>query len=195
MQTPGHILINLGILGRRDRPERSWPIIVGALLPDAALFGFYVWTRFIQGIPDGEIWDTLYFLPAWQTVFAVFNSIPLILLGLGVAYYYKQTLLAVCCGSALLHCFQDLPLHHDDGHRHFWPFTMFRFDSPISYWDPENNGVWGAGIEMILVLVACYFIFRRARSPWVKGISALMGGLYLFLYVGYLWVFANSGNS
>lgn len=194
MQTPGHILINLGILGRRNCPERGWPIILGALLPDAALFGFYAWTRLIQGQLDSEIWNTLYFLPTWQIVFAIFNSIPLILLGLGVAYYYKQTLMTVFCSSALLHCFQDLPLHHDDGHRHFWPFSMFRFESPISYWDPENNGIWGAGIETVLVLVASYFIFRRSQSRWSKGISALMGGIYFLLYAGYLWAFAHLGN-
>jgi len=35
-----------------------------------------------------------------------------------------------------LHALFDFPLHHDDGHRHFWPFSEFRFDSPVSYWDP-----------------------------------------------------------
>ncbi len=41
MQTPGHIILNLSILGRRHQPEWTLPIMVGTFLPDAAMFWFY----------------------------------------------------------------------------------------------------------------------------------------------------------
>lgn len=186
MQTPGHLILNLGVLGHRDRPQLSWPIMLGALMPDVAMFYFYIWTRFIQGYPDREIWDKLYFLPHWQNIFDLFNSIPIALIGMSVAVYYKKDELRVFCASMILHCLQDLPLHHDDGHRHFWPLSNFRFESPVSYWDPQQNGVWGAGLETVLVVIACYWIIRRTRSRWGKRITYLMGSLYLFLYSIYL---------
>ena len=186
MQTPGHIILNLGVLGRRHRPKWTLPIIVGAILPDIAMFWFYFWTRIIQGRPDSEIWRSLYFLPHWQNTFALFNSIPLALMGLGLALYYQRSAIAVCCASVLLHCLQDLPLHHDDGHRHFWPVSEFRFSSPVSYWDPQHYGAWGAGLETVLILVASYFIFRRARVRWVRRLSILTGITYLSFYLGYL---------
>ncbi|WP_088242855.1 hypothetical protein [Calothrix rhizosoleniae] len=194
MQTPGHIILNLGILGHRHRPKWTSPIMLGAFVPDAAMFWFYIWTRIIQGRPDSEIWGTLYFLPHWQNIFDLFNSIPLALIGLSLALYYKRSAIAAFCASTILHCLQDLPLHHDDGHRHFWPFSEFRFESPVSYWDPQHYGVWGAGLETVLVLVASYFIFRRTRSQWGKSILILMNILYLLLYFGYLWASGNIPN-
>ncbi len=188
MQTPGHIILNLSILGRRHRPEWTLPIIVGTFLPDAAMFWFYIWTRIIQGKPESEIWGTLYFLPEWQNIFDLFNSIPLALIGLGFALYYKRHGIAVFWAGILLHCLQDLPLHHDDGHRHFWPLSNFRFESPVSYWDPQHYGIWGAGLETVLVAIASYFIFKRLQSRWGKGIIVMMGILYCLLYFGYLWI-------
>jgi len=34
VNTPGHAVLNLALLGKRDRPERSLPIVIGAILPD-----------------------------------------------------------------------------------------------------------------------------------------------------------------
>lgn len=189
MQTPGHIIINLGILGHRHRPKWTLPIIIGAILPDVAIFWFYLWSRFIQGHSERAIWDTLYFSPDWQNIFALFNSIPLAFFGLCLALYYKRNEIAILCTSILLHCLEDLPLHSDDGHRHFWPFSEFRFESHVSYWDPQHHGAWGAGLETTMVLVASYFLFRRARSRWEKGISILNVVIYVALYSAYLWFY------
>jgi hypothetical protein len=188
MQTPGHVIINLGILGRGDRPTWTWPIIIGALIPDGMMFVFYFWTKVIRGLPDREIWSTTYFLPAWQNTFDLFNSIPLALLGVAAAIYWKRSSLAgpiaACFASIILHCLQDLPLHHDDGHRHFWPLSNFRFESPISYWDPNHHAIWGSLFEVICVIGATLLTLRWLQSRWGRGILIALAGLYIALYVG-----------
>ncbi|NJN30277.1 MAG: hypothetical protein HC824_07450 [Synechococcales cyanobacterium RM1_1_8] len=206
MQTPGHVIINLGLLGGGDRPRWTWPIIAGALIPDLMMFWFYVWTKLIRGLPDGEIWRTTYFLDSWQNIFDLFNSIPLALVGLGLALYCRQGgshqggshqgarpqgprpqpwagPAIACFASIIFHCLQDLPLHHDDGHRHFWPLSNFRFASPVSYWDPNHYAIWGALFEVVCVVAATALILRWLKSPWGRGILIFLAVLYIALYL------------
>ena len=39
--------------------------------------------------------------------------------------------------------------------------------SPVSYWDPNHHGAWGAGLETALVLAAAAVLWRRhpGRAP------------------------------
>lgn len=190
MQTPGHVMINLGLLGGpnrgegplRDRSRWTWLIVTGALIPDLMLFWFYFWTKAIRGLPDQEIWSQTYWQPGWQDLFAPFNSIPLALIGLGCALYWKRGAITALFASMILHCLQDLPLHHDDAHRHFWPLSNFRFESPVSYWDPAHHAAWGALFEVICVLGATLVLLSWVRSPWGKGILIVLAVLYVILY-------------
>ena len=90
-----------------------------------------------------------------------------------------RTGIALLFASILLHCLEDLPLHHDDGHRHFWPFSNFRFESPVSYWDPNYYGAIAGQIELGLMLIASVYVFRRVRSRWTKGLLILANALPL----------------
>ncbi len=85
----------------------------------------------------------------------------------------------------LLHIFGDLPLHHDDAHRHFFPLLDWRFLSPVSYWDPAHHGQWASLVEFIAVLAAALIMYRwrPLLRPWVSAIFAL----YL-LYWGYVYL-------
>ena len=186
MQTQGHLILNLGILGRKDHLEWTWPIMLGSLYPDAGRFGFYFGVRLVRGLPDSQIWRTEYFLESWQTFFSIFNSIPLALIGMAIGLYYKRSTVAAFFAAAILHCLEDLPLHHDDGHRHFWPLSNFRFESPVSYWDSNHHAVWGAGLELVLVLTASCWVWRRTRSRWGRGLLALTNALYI---AGYAFFF------
>ena len=98
--------------------------------------------------------------------------------------YLRRTGLALLFGSVVLHCIQDLPVHVDDGHRHFWPLSQFRFESPISYWDPGHYGNIVAPIEMGLVLLVSFYVFKRVRSRWTKGLLIIANALPL---LAYLW--------
>ncbi|HEY9890125.1 MAG TPA: hypothetical protein V6D02_17085 [Candidatus Obscuribacterales bacterium] len=187
MNTPGHSILNLAILGRIQQPTRNWAIFIGSWVPDAALFGFYLWAKLV-GIPEAIIWRETYYDPTWQEVFAIGNSIPLALVGIGLCYWRKLPHLLALCSSMLLHQLEDLPLHHDDAHRHFWPLSDYRFFSPVSYWDEDHFGRYGALAEMSLVLLASVVLWRRTRSRWGRGlllgVNALYGLAYWTQYMG-----------
>lgn len=179
MNTPAHAILNLAILNRKHRPDWNPLIIWGALIPDLSMFVFYLALKLTTDMPARQIWGEEYYRPVWQTTFDFFHSIPLALLGLGLMLYARRTGIALLFASILLHCLEDLPLHHDDGHRHFWPFSNFRFESPVSYWDPNYYGVMAGRIEMVLVLIASVYVFRRVRSRWTKGLLIVVNALPL----------------
>ncbi|MGD1895780.1 MAG: hypothetical protein ACFB16_02395 [Phormidesmis sp.] len=180
MNTPAHAIFNLAILGRKKQPDWNPLIIWGALIPDLAMFGFYAWLKLLD-IPEAQIWNVEYYRPFWQDVFDFFNSIPLALVGIAIALYFSKTGLALLFSSVVLHCLQDLPLHVDDGHRHFWPLSQFRFESPVSYWDPNHYGNIAAPIELALMIVASIYVFRRVRSRWTKGLLIVSNVLPLLV--------------
>ncbi|MBE9066912.1 hypothetical protein IQ260_09620 [Leptolyngbya cf. ectocarpi LEGE 11479] len=196
MNTPSHVIFNLALLGRRARPKLNSPIFWGALLPDLAMFGFYGWAKLIANLDEATIWRETYYEPFWQTIFDVGNSIPLALLAIGVAVWGRRRypgwqpladgaiFLAL---SVILHCLGDLPVHVDDGHRHFWPLSNFRFESPISYWDPDHHGRVFALVEFLLALIASWRVWRLLRSRWVKallvGSNVLMWWAYVRFYL------------
>ncbi|MEM9151583.1 MAG: hypothetical protein AAGB19_14170 [Cyanobacteria bacterium P01_F01_bin.3] len=182
MNTPAHAVFNLALLGRKNKPEWNPLIIWGALIPDLAMFGFYALLK-LANIPERQIWSVEYYRPFWQNTFDLFNSIPLALVGMAIALYFSRTAIAVLFGSIILHCIQDLPLHADDGHRHFWPFSQFRFESPVSYWDPNHYGMIAGPIELILMVLVSIYVFRRVRSRWTKGLLIAASVLPIFVVV------------
>ena len=185
MNTPAHAIFNLALLGRKHRPEWNPLIIWGALIPDLAMFGFYALMKFAR-ISESQIWNEEYYRPFWQNLFDVFNSIPLAGAGIAIALYFERKAIALLFVSVILHCLQDLPLHVDDGHRHFWPLSQFRYESVVSYWDPNHYGHIVAPIEFALTGLACAYVFRRVRSRWTKGLLVASIALPLALLGLYL---------
>ena len=59
----------------------------------------------------------------------------------------------------------DLPVHHNDGHRHFLPISNWRFESPVSYWDPAHFGVIFATLELVLAVSALIYVMRKGEKP------------------------------
>jgi hypothetical protein len=181
MNTPAHSILNLAILGRAQPPQLTWPILLGSWLPDAALFLFYGWAKWAR-IPEPQIWQEVYYDPTWQDIFAIGNSIPLALMGLGIFIWHRRPGGTAFFASMLLHQFADLPLHHEDAHRHFWPLTSYRFISPISYWDPDHFGRYGALAEVGLLAIASTILWKRLSSIWGKGLVGLINVAYLYGY-------------
>ena len=184
MNTQTHAVLNLALLGRRNRPEWNPLIIWGALIPDLAMFFFYAYYQFGTDIEGSQIWQTEYFRSDWQLVFDVFNSIPLAILGLSLMLYAKRTGIALLFASVLLHCVEDLPLHNDDAHRHFLPISDYRFISPVSYWDTAYYGHIVMIVEVIVLAAASIYVFKRVRSRWTKGLLIVANAL---LPLAYLW--------
>ena len=190
MNTPAHAVINLLLLARKPGQnishKRSATIIAGALLPDLAIIVFYAW-HLLLGTPEPQIWSVEYYRPIWQALIDSFNSIPLIVLAMLISWKTRHYLLLAFFSSMLLHVFGDLPLHHDDAHRHLFPFSDWRFASPVSYWDPAHHGQWASLIEFSGVLVAAAFMYWRYAllRPWVAATTAIY--LLYWIYVFFVW--------
>ena len=193
--------------GEGDAPARAGTpravalaLALGALLPDASLFVMWGQAK-LAGVPESVIWTELYYSDFWQTVGAMTNSAPLFVLlaalGRGAggrlagarpedaradAGASKPRLvpsIALAVGvAALLHVATDLPLHHDDGHPHFWPLSDWIYASPVSYWDPAHHGTAWSLIEAALAALLIVLLWRRSRAWWAKALLALAGLSY-----------------
>ncbi|MDE2663045.1 MAG: hypothetical protein OXI39_08585 [Gemmatimonadota bacterium] len=216
MTTPAHAALSLIVLGRSER--NALPAALGAVAPDLPMLVFYLWERLARGVSEGRIWSERYFDPGWQVVFDIPSSIPLLVLALcillmligrrstaggiptagaiapaGVAATppsARLTAWALFVASMILHALGDLPLHREDAHRHFFPFSDWRFTSPVSYWDPAHYGGYAAIGEVLLVLAVSVFLFRayRGRGRWivagVAGVYALFVGFAVLVWSG-----------
>ena len=182
MNTPSHVVVNLFLLGKGESSQFYLPIIIGSLLPDVAIFWFYFWAKFIAKIPESKIWSEVYFTDFWQDIFAIPNSIVLCLIGAIICHYYQLTWLKIMFVSMIIHCLFDLPVHHDDAHRHFVPLTNYRFISPFSYWDVRHYGKWVALVELLLVNISSFYLFNQFNSWWAKGITLFNLTIYIFFY-------------
>jgi hypothetical protein len=190
MNTPAHAVINLLLLARKPGQNvshrHSATIIFGALLPDLVIIVFYAW-HLLLGTPESQIWSVEYYRPLWQGWIDIFNSIPLIGLAMLISWKTRHYLLLAFFSSMLLHVFGDLPLHHGDAHRHFFPFSDWRFASPVSYWDPAHHGRWASLIEFTGVIAAAAFMYWRYAllRPWVTATTVVY--LLYLIYVFVVW--------
>ncbi len=191
MNTPAHAVLNLLVLGGGRRHILWLPIFLGSLLPDVPTLLFYFWQRVILREPESYIWSHLYFQPNWQTFFDIFNSFPLVVAGLVVAYWMRSPWLQVFFLSIGLHCMTDFLLHHDDAHRHFLPLSYWRLLSPVSYWDPRYYGQYVSWAEMALVLVGLVALFRRYKSRAARALAGVTLVTYLCYLVYALTVWAS----
>ena len=185
MNTPAHAVAALALLARGENRRYAWPIFAGATLPDLPIFGFFLWQHFVLAVPGQQIWGTEYFREGWQDLFDAFNSIPIALALVLLATALHKRAAALMAAAMLLHFALDLPLHHDDGHRHLFPFSDWRFASAVSYWDPRHHGVWGAGLEVAVVLASSAALWRRGAPVWGRVVLALTSALALASYVAF----------
>lgn len=181
MNTPSHIILNLAFIGQRSG-QTNLVIAFGSLLPDLPIFGFYLWAKFIAKVPESKIWSELYFQDPCQTFVALSHSIPIALLVWSIAYLNGWETLQFICLSCLLHSLEDFPVHHDDAHRHFFPFSNYRFISPISYWDPKHYGAIVAAVELGSVAISSFLVFPRIQFWLGRSLLILVNSLSIFAY-------------
>lgn len=172
MNTPTHALLNLALLGRAGRRRRTGPVLVGALLPDLPMFGFWLVETFWRGAPQLTIWDERYFDPTWQHLFDVFNSFPVYAALALLAWWRGWRAVLWVAASAALHLAFDLPLHREDAHAHFWPFTGWHFVSPVSYWDRAHFGLAASAVELGVLIASAWVLAQRHRR---RGARAALG--------------------
>jgi hypothetical protein len=183
MNTPAHLVLNAAVLGR-GRWRAHWlPIALGAVLPDFAMVGFYLWQRAVVGASERTIWSETYFEPSWQALFDAFHSFPLIAGGAAAASWLGSPRGLALFASMALHSLCDLPLHHDDAHAHFFPLSPWRFASPVSYWDAGRHGGAFMAAELAIVLAGAAALWRRAPPAAWRALALLAAASYVALAV------------
>lgn len=193
MNTPSHAIINLFLLGKQSLPQANLSIFLGAILPDIPIFLFYGWAKLIARQSEKQIWSESYYKPLWQTIVAIFHSIPLALLGWLIADYFHWEIVEIFFISLVLHSLGDLPVHNDDAHRHFFPLSNYRFISPISYWDRQHYGAIVSLIELSLVLLATIPVFQILHSAIGKSLLISINIIYLYFFL-LSWKWMSSKN-
>lgn len=189
MNTPAHLIFGAAAFAR---PAHRWTMtaaLLGAVIPDLSLYLLVGWHLLVIETPARIVFDELYFSDTWQRIFAVDNS--LILWGalMGVALWRKSTPLVAFAGAALLHIALDLPLHAGDGRPHFWPLTMWIFDSPFSYWDNRFGARWIGALELVISAGFVIILWRRFPSwGWrlffaiLLGAQAMVSNIWRFIF-------------
>ena len=178
MNTPAHAIINLALLGRKKPAGAQLAILAGSLTPDAPMFWFYFVEKFVRATPERVIWNEAYFRQSWQNFIDVFNSAPLIALGLVFSLWRGLKVTTLFFASMLVHVVLDFPVHHDDAHRHFYPLSNWRFESPLSYWDRAHYGHIVSIVEIAVVIVCCVVVFRSAHHLVAKASSLIIAAIY-----------------
>ncbi len=183
MNTPSHWLFNLVLLGRDATPATRWAIAAGAILPDLPIFVLYAASKGIYRLPEAQIWRETYYEPGWQAAVAIGHSLPLAGVGLLVSFWCRWHLGTVLCASLICHSLLDLPVHHDDAHRHFFPLSDFRFVSPLSYWDTDHYGRWVAGCEVLGAIALTPLVLEMYRSWAMRGLIFAIDSFYVIGYI------------
>jgi len=187
MNTPAHAIINLLLMGKKHREKHGLVIMAGALIPDAPMLLFYVWEK-VHGISERMIWGELYHQPAWQALFNVFHSFPLLMLACFAAWRAKLSLWTMFFASMFCHSLFDFPVHHSDAHQHFFPFSDYRFISPISYWNPDYYGLWVGGMEAFLMLFGSVDVWLSSENIALKrSVVALLSAYLFFALAAIVW--------
>lgn len=175
MNTPTHIIVACALLSRKSTEHNgasntrlNWSVIFGALLPDLSIFIFFAWAVLFTDATMQSIWGELYWTEPWQTLSAISNSIPIIVLMLGIAWWKDSSILKVIALAMLAHIALDLPFHADDAHKHFWPITDFRFHSPFSYWDIDHHTSWVSLLECTILFIGGINLMRRFKNIWIR---------------------------
>ncbi len=165
------------MLARPASPARNWAALAGAFVPDLPMFVMFGWARLVAGLSDRDIWPEplgLYWQEPWQSLVNAGHSIPLLAALLLAGRLSKTDWLEVFATSGLLHVAFDFPVHREDGHAHFWPFSSWKFNSPVSYWDSQHYGGIVGPIELLIVVICIFVLWRRFQSwrvRWALGLS------------------------
>jgi hypothetical protein len=195
MNTQSHAILTFFIIRKglelrhKEFKNINPMLFTGALAPDLPIFVFFAFYSFISPTSQQVIWRELYFDPSWQIVFDLFHSLPFWGIVSLLAFLAAQYRTAFFCLAALLASAQDLLVHYEDAHAHFFPFTDYRFASPVSYWNPEHYGTQFTIIEILLVVAAGIWTYKRLESRWGKiilllAIAAMITthGLWSFIF-------------
>lgn len=186
MITPSHIIYSWAAAKSLDTKlgvdkVRITGALIGGFLPDIPAYLFFFYTTFIMQASQQKIWGDLYFSSGWSPFITLSHSFILWPLLLLLSYFWGKKLVFWIASSALLHIIMDFTVHHDDAYRHFYPLTNWRFESPLSYWDPAYYGNIVGSVDTIVVLLLLIYIIKQTDSINLQRLIVGVGIIYILL--------------
>lgn len=189
MNTQTHILIGLAVAGKPGDGKINSAALLGGFMPDLVLYSLILWERFVLGRDLNTIFDVSYFTPLWQTLVSAGHSFPLWGIMLWLAIALKNPVLKAFCLAGLAHLLLDFPFHHDDAHMQFWPFTDWRFESPVSYWDSAHYGNIISVFEGAGLMTLAVYLWHIHKNPAIRFLVCVLAPSLFLMHVFYMIAF------
>ncbi len=182
MNTPSHIIFHIGIRKYLEWKNIFIPksFVFGALAPDIWLYlcvllyipisKFILWNS--TEYTFRHMFDELYFEhPIWIFAYNILHAPLTLVLFLWAVYLLQNYLgkhykiLQWFILGCMLHSALDIPLHHNDGPRIFYPFSDYRFMSPVSYWDTNYYANYIIPLELWwCLLIIIYLLYKKYKT-------------------------------
>ena len=182
MNTPTHLIMAAVLFAKPEQHKVTKAALLGGFLPDFSLYFMFFWHQLVLQTPTQRIFNDLYFSDYWQNIFAMDNSFIVWGIVLGLALFLKSGWMVAMSGAAFVHLLCDFPLHVDDARTHFWPLTMWKFESPISYWDSNHYGNIVSTLEILLVCLMLGILWRRFENLMPHLVIALTAVFVIFQF-------------
>ena len=192
MNTQTHLLIASGLLTRRGEKARNVAIVVGAFLPDVPVFALFGIAS-AMGYTSQDVFGDFYFRNDMRNLMGAFNSFFVAGLIATTGWFCREKWwgwpMVFLAAAMTVHAATDLPVHVDDGHRHFWPFSSFVFNSPLSYWDNSHHGGIVSVVEAVLGIVCAVILWRRFPDRRIRLLCAVAITAYIAVPAYWIWMF------
>lgn len=192
MNTQTHLLLASALLAKRGEKARNVAIVVGAFLPDVPVFALFGIAS-AMGYSSQDIFGDFYFRAEMRNLMGAFNSFLAAALIGAAGWVFRDRLwgwpMVFFAAAVAIHAATDLPLHVDDGHRHFWPLSSFVFNSPLSYWDNSHHGGIVSVVEAVLGIICAIVLWRRFPVMWIRVLCATAIAAYIAVPAYWLWIF------
>lgn len=192
MNTQTHLLLASGLLTRRGEKARNVAIVMGALLPDVPVFALFGIAS-AMGYTSQDVFGDFYFRDDMRNLMGAFNSFFVAALIAATGWLFREKWwgwpMVFLAAAITVHAATDLPVHVDDGHRHFWPFSSFVFNSPLSYWDNSHHGGIVSVVEAVLGIVCAVILWRRFPDRRIRLLCALAITAYIAVPAYWIWMF------
>jgi hypothetical protein len=191
MFTTSHAILNTALLGRKNKPSRSWAALCGGIIPDLPMLLFFFIIPWVSHGCHLPLPKWFYYFPHYRVVIDWAHSFPLALGGFLLCLWAKKEWGWVFFLSMFLHDLEDFFVHATYPHEQFLPFTHWAFSGPLSYYDPEYHGAIVAPLEWALVIVGSWLIYKRGIPPWAQvallTIVIFQGTWLVFTFTGFRW--------
>ncbi|MGB5213898.1 MAG: hypothetical protein WBN88_09680 [Anderseniella sp.] len=192
MNTQTHLLLASGLLTRRGEKARNVAIVVGAFLPDVPVFALFGIAS-AMGYTSQDVFGDFYFRNDMRNLMGAFNSFFVAGLIAATGWFCREKWwgwpMVFLAAAMTVHAATDLPVHVDDGHRHFWPFSSFVFNSPLSYWDNSHHGGTVSVVEAVLGIVCAVILWRRFPDRRIRLLCAVAITAYIAVPAYWIWMF------